>query len=93
MTQALQARFQQWLETAHQFDRNAPENVTCPCCKSTSLSVRDVEYGFGHDKGVQRYISCGCCGAFTGVNVKRAGEDHKIKAAGEAMLSVQSGRA
>jgi hypothetical protein len=33
-----------------------------------------VEYGFGHEKGVQRYISCGCCGAFTGVNVKRAGE-------------------
>jgi hypothetical protein len=36
--------------------------------------VRDVEYGFGHDRGVQRYISCGCCGAFTGVNVKCAGE-------------------
>jgi C4-type Zn-finger protein len=93
MTQTPQAAFQQWLETAHQFDRHSAENVSCPCCGSTSLSVKDVEYGFGHDKGVQRYISCGRCGAFTGVNIKRAGEDHKVKAAGETMLSVASGRA
>jgi len=52
-----------------------------------------VEYGFGHDKGVQRYITCGCCGAFTGVNVKHAGEDHEIKAAGETLLSVSSQQA
>ena len=85
---------EQWLETAHQFGRNSPETVlVCPCCGSTSLSVKDVEYGFGHDKGVQRYITCGCCGAFTGVNLKRAGEDHEIKGAGEALLSVTSGRA
>jgi hypothetical protein len=32
-----------------------------------------VEYGFGHEKGIQRYVACGCCGAFTSVNVKRAG--------------------
>ncbi|MGO9808823.1 MAG: hypothetical protein ACLPKH_19195 [Rhodomicrobium sp.] len=52
--------------------------------------MRDVEYGFGHDKGVQRYITCGCCGAFTGVNVKHAGEDHAVLGAGEALLSVAS---
>ncbi len=90
MTQASQAPFEQWRETARQFVRNSPESVACPCCGSTSLTVRDVEYGFGHDKGVQRYITCGCCGAFTGVNVKRAGEDHEIKAAGETLLSVCS---
>ena len=93
MTQNPQAPFEQWLETAQQFGRLSAENVACPCCGSTSLSVKDVEYGFGHDKGVQRYITCGCCGAFTGVNVKRAGEDHDIKAAGEALLPVTSGRA
>jgi hypothetical protein len=93
MTHTSQARFQQWLETAHQFDRNAPQNVICPCCGSASLSVKDVEYGFGHEKGVQRYITCGCCGAFTGVNVKRAGEDRATTAPGETLLAVQSGRA
>ena len=74
MTQVSQAPFHQWVETAHHLGHRAAESVACPCCGSTSLTVRDVEYGFGHDKGVQRYISCGCCGAFTGVNVKRAGE-------------------
>ncbi len=93
MTETSHAPFEQWLETAQQFGQRSPENIACPCCGSTSLSVKDVEYGFGYDKGVQRYITCGCCGAFTGVNVKRAGEDHKIKADGEALLSVTSGRA
>ncbi len=93
MTQTTQAPFEQWLETAQQFGQRSAENVACPCCGSTSLSIKDVEYGFGHDKGVQRYITCGCCGAFTGVNVKRAGEDHEVKADGETLLSVASGRA
>ena len=93
MTQNPQAPFEQWLETASNLAAHSARNVACPCCGSTSLSVKDVEYGFGHDKGVQRYITCGCCGAFTGVNVKRAGEDQEIKAAGEALLPVTSGRA
>jgi hypothetical protein len=74
MAQKTQPPFEQWVETAHHLGRRSPGSVACPCCGSTSLSVRDVEYGFGHEKGLQRYISCGCCGAFTGVNVKRAGE-------------------
>ncbi len=90
MTQPSQAPFELWVETAQQFVHHSPENVACPCCGSTSLSVRDVEYGFGYDKGVQRYITCGCCGAFTGVNVKHAGEDQAIRAAGETRLSVAS---
>jgi len=49
-----------------------------------------VEYGFGHDKGVQRYITCGCCGAFTGVNVKRAGEELAIHEAGEQRFTAVS---
>ena len=77
MVQTVQAPFEQWVETAHHLGRKSPGAVACPCCGSTSLSVRDVEYGFGHEKGVQRYISCGCCGAFTGVNVKRAGESER----------------
>ncbi len=93
MTETSPAPFELWLETAQQFGRCSPDSVACPCCGSTSLSVKDVEYGFGYDKGVQRYINCGCCGAFTGVNIKRAGEDNEVKAAGETLLSVTSGRA
>jgi hypothetical protein len=74
MTHLSETPFNHWVETAHHLGRRSPETVACPCCSSTSLSVRDVEYGFGHDKGVQRYITCGCCGAFTGVIVRRAGE-------------------
>jgi transposase-like protein len=74
MAQKTQAPFEQWVETAQNLMRRSPGSVGCPCCGSTSLSVKDIEYGFGHEKGLQRYISCGCCGAFTGVNLKRAGE-------------------
>jgi len=73
MSQATQPKFEQWIETAEALVRQSPKEVGCPCCGSTSLSVKDVEYGFGHEKGIQRYISCGCCGAFTGVNLRRAG--------------------
>jgi hypothetical protein len=82
--------FMQWQETARKFDMHSSASVNCPCCGGASLSVKDVEYGFGHRKGVQRYISCGCCGAFTGVNVKRAGDDHKTQPADETLLSVHT---
>jgi transcription elongation factor Elf1 len=68
---------QRWTETAKALSVKAAHSVDCPCCGENSLSARDVEYGFGHEKGVQRYISCGCCGAFTSVNVKRAGQTRR----------------
>lgn len=77
MAELKQPRFDEWVETAQHLARHSASTVACPCCGSTSLSVRDMEYGFGHDRGVQRYISCGCCGAFTGVNVKCAGDTEK----------------
>jgi hypothetical protein len=92
MTESPHTPFEQWAKIAQKFARHSPESVACPCCNSTSLSVKDVEYGFGYDKGVQRYITCGCCGAFTSVNIKRAGEDQEIKGAGETLLPVTSSR-
>ena len=74
MQERTEPAFHEWVETANHLARRCASTVACPCCGSTSLSARDVEYGFGHDRGVQRYISCGCCGAFTSVNVKCAGE-------------------
>jgi hypothetical protein len=93
MTGKPRAPFEQWLKTAQEFGRHSPESVACPCCGSSSLSAKDVEYGFGYDRGVQRYITCGCCGAFISVNIKRAGESQEVKAAGETLLPVTSGRA
>jgi hypothetical protein len=63
----------EWAKTTDPMGRGAAETIACPCCGSTSLSVRDVEYGPAHEKGIQRYISCFWCGAFNGVNLKRAG--------------------
>jgi hypothetical protein len=60
-------------EIADHLGGRGAETVACPCCGSTALSVRDVEYGPAHEKGIQRYISCCWCGAFNGVNLKRAG--------------------
>ncbi len=74
MGERTEPAFQEWVDTANYLASHSASTVACPCCGGTSLSVRDVEYGFGHDRGVQRYISCGCCGAFTSVNVKCAGE-------------------
>ena len=74
MQERTEPAFHEWVETANHLARHSVSTVACPCCGSISLSARDVEYGFGHDRGVQRYISCGCCGAFTSVNVKCAGE-------------------
>jgi formate dehydrogenase maturation protein FdhE len=74
MQERTEPAFREWVETANHLSRHRASTVACPCCGSTSLSARDVEYGFGHDRGVQRYISCGCCGAFTSVNVKCAGK-------------------
>lgn len=93
MTQIAKTPFERWLETAREFARHAPGSVACPNCGSTSLSVKDVEYGLGHDKGVQRYITCGCCGAFTGVNVKRAGEGHAVHVSGERRLPASPSQA
>jgi len=84
MAERTDPAFQEWVETANHLASHAASTVACPCCGSTSLSVKDVDYGFGHDRGVQRYISCGCCGSFTSVNIKCAGvtEGRALKAAG-----------
>lgn len=93
MTNVPQTPFERWVETAHSLGHCSAASVACPCCGSTSLSARDVEYGFGYDKGVQRYITCGCCGAFTSVNLKRAGEDLACHANGERRLHASASQA
>jgi hypothetical protein len=74
MEKAKEAKFERWVETAEALVKKSADGVACPCCGSSSLSVKDVEYGSGHEKGMQRYMSCRCCGAFTSVVMRRAGE-------------------
>lgn len=63
----------QWHETALMLVSRSVDNVHCPECGKLSLSVRDMEYGCGTTKGIQRYIGCSACGAFQVINLKRAG--------------------
>jgi hypothetical protein len=63
-----------WTSTAHALTARAAESVCCPECGQNRLTVRDVNYGHGYDRGVQRYITCSACGAFKAVNMRRAGQ-------------------
>ncbi|MDZ4789640.1 MAG: hypothetical protein SGJ17_00275 [Hyphomicrobiales bacterium] len=62
-----------WRATAEALVSLAAHNVHCPDCGRHGLSVRDMEYGYGTDKGLQRYLMCADCGAFNVVSLKRAG--------------------
>jgi hypothetical protein len=50
------------------------------------LQVRDVEYGWGHTKGLERYLICSHCGAYNAVNMRhaRAGSEPHVAAVAEA---------
>jgi hypothetical protein len=37
------------------------------------LRVRDVEYGWGTARGIERYLVCSQCQAYSSVNLRRAG--------------------
>ncbi|MDX2263920.1 MAG: hypothetical protein NW215_02980 [Hyphomicrobiales bacterium] len=62
-----------WRDVAHTLVSQSAQSVHCPDCGRHSLSVRDMEYGYGAEKGVQRYLMCSGCGAFQVVSIKRAG--------------------
>lgn len=62
----------EWVEAAQQLALNSAENVGCPDCGEPALKVRDVEYGWGPSKGLERYLMCSNCGAFSAVNLRHA---------------------
>jgi uncharacterized Zn finger protein len=63
-----------WRDVADALTGKAAETVQCPDCGCSGLKVRDVNYGHGYDRGIQRYITCTACGAFHAVNMRRAGQ-------------------
>jgi transposase-like protein len=62
-----------WRAAAEALVQTSAHNVHCPDCGRSSLTVRDMEYGYGVEKGVQRYLMCSACGAFNVVSLRRAG--------------------
>ena len=64
---------EEWVSAAERLVCESADHVTCPECEAPSLQVRDVEYGWGPRKGVERYLICSQCGAYNSVNMRRAG--------------------
>jgi C4-type Zn-finger protein len=62
----------EWVDAAERLVLNSTKNVDCPDCGKPALQVRDVEYGWGHTKGLERYLICSHCGAYNAVNMRHA---------------------
>ncbi len=62
----------EWVAAAQKLLVSSTKNVNCPDCGKPALQVRDVEYGWGHNKGLERYLVCSHCGAFNAINLRHA---------------------
>jgi hypothetical protein len=74
---------EQWAAVAGQLLHTARQYVSCPECGQAALQIRDVEYGGGQRRGLDRYLLCSHCLCFSAVNLRRAGappEMHRIAA-------------
>jgi hypothetical protein len=65
---------EEWVSAAERLVSESADHVDCPECSKPGLQVRDVEYGWGPRKGVERYLICTHCGAYNAVNLQRAGQ-------------------
>jgi hypothetical protein len=64
---------EQWVSAANLLVYKSAQHVGCPECGTPSLQVRDVEYGWGQRRGLERYLVCSHCRAYNAVNMRRAG--------------------
>jgi transcription elongation factor Elf1 len=74
---------EEWILAAARLLTRSSKHVECPECGAPALQVRDVEYGIGSRKGLDRYLSCLQCGRDNIVNLRHAGtyfETHRIAA-------------
>ena len=65
--------YEQWISAAEQLIVKSNRQVGCPACGVPALMVRDVEYGCGPRKGLDRYLLCSHCGSHAAVNLRHAG--------------------
>lgn len=77
----------EWVIAAQKLALSSTENVACPDCGKAALKMRDVEYGWGPARGLERYLVCSNCGAFNAVNLRhaRCSCDDTAANAGEAL--------
>jgi hypothetical protein len=64
---------EEWVAAAERLVFESAANVDCPECGTPALQVRDMEYGWGPRKGIERYLVCSHCRAYNAVNLRRAG--------------------
>jgi hypothetical protein len=62
----------EWICAAEQLVRMSESQVACPECGERGLQVRDMEYGVGPCRGIERYLLCAKCGCFNAVNLRHA---------------------
>jgi predicted RNA-binding Zn-ribbon protein involved in translation (DUF1610 family) len=72
MSAARSKNLTEWVAAAENLVQNSTKKVACPDCGKPALQVRDVEYGWGHTKGLERYLVCSHCGAYNAVNMRHA---------------------
>ena len=61
-----------WIAAAEQLLRVSNKCVPCPECGRPGLQVRDIEYGWGPKKGLDRYLTCSQCGGHNLVTLRHA---------------------
>lgn len=89
MSAARSKNLKEWVAAAQSLVLNSTKSVCCPECGETALQVRDVEYGWGHTKGLERYLICSHCGAYNAVNMRHA-RPHSESRVAEAAYSEEA---
>jgi hypothetical protein len=82
----------QWALVAERLVHTSSQYVPCPECGEASLQIRDMEYGGGQHRGLDRYLLCSHCGRFNAVNLRHAGtlvEAHLIAAEEACMIAAE----
>jgi hypothetical protein len=70
---AMRRKRELWVTAAQRLVCESTKYVDCPECGTPALQVRDVEYGWGASRGIERYMVCSHCQAYHSVNLRRAG--------------------
>jgi DNA-directed RNA polymerase subunit RPC12/RpoP len=63
---------EEWVKAAEKMVFRSAHHVECPECGEKALKVRDIEYGRGPCRGLERYLMCSHCGAYNIVNLRHA---------------------